>query len=86
MGTQQKENTGNNGEQQQGAMAAITSVKLSPFLPHSPALLFSQAECQFLVRGVGDSFQNYCHVVAVLPHESLRLVADLVESPPPTEQ
>jgi hypothetical protein len=37
------------------------------------------------VRGVTDSFARYCHVVAVLPHESLRLVADLVETPPETE-
>jgi hypothetical protein len=86
MNTQQEENTNNTGEQQQGAMVAVTSVKLPPFWPHLPALWFSQAECQFLVRGVGDSFQKYCHVVAMLPHESLRLVADLVESPPPAEQ
>jgi hypothetical protein len=37
-------------------------------------------------RGVGDSFQKYCHVVAMLPHESLRLVPDLVESPAAAEQ
>jgi hypothetical protein len=52
------------------------------FWPHTPALWFSQADCQFLVRGVTDSFTRYCHVVAALPHESLRLVADLVETPP----
>jgi hypothetical protein len=85
MNTQQEENTSNTGKQQ-GAMAAVTSVKLTLFWPHSPALWFSQAECQFLVRGVGDSLQKYCHMVAMLPHESLRLVADLVESPPPAEQ
>jgi hypothetical protein len=31
------------------------------------------------------SFTRYCHVVAVLPHESLRLVADLVETLPEQE-
>jgi hypothetical protein len=38
------------------------------------------------VRGVADSFQRYCLVDSVLPHESLRLVADIVEAPPATEQ
>jgi hypothetical protein len=79
MSMQPGENTSNNTGEQQGATAAVTSVKLPPFW-------FSQAECQFLVRGVGDSFQKYCHVVAMLPHESLRLVADLVESPAAAEQ
>jgi hypothetical protein len=58
------------------------SVKLPPFWPHSPALWFSQAECLFTVRQLTDEFQRYCHVVGALPHESLRLVADLVEAPP----
>jgi hypothetical protein len=35
---------------------------------------------------VGDPFKKYCHVIATLPHKSLRLVADLVESPLPAEQ
>jgi hypothetical protein len=38
------------------------------------------------VRGVADSFQRYCLVVSVLPHESLRLVADIMEALPATEQ
>jgi hypothetical protein len=84
MSVQPAENTGNTGEQQ-SAMWAVTSVKLPPFWPHSPALWFSKAECQFLVRRVGDSFQKYCHVVAMLPHQSLGLVADLVESPAAAE-
>jgi hypothetical protein len=64
------------------AAAAMPSVKLPPFWPHSPVLWFSQAECVFATRGLVDQFQRYCHVVAMLPHESLRLVADLVEQPP----
>jgi hypothetical protein len=27
-------------------------------------------------------FDRYCHVVAALPHESIRLVADIVEGEP----
>jgi hypothetical protein len=67
------------------ANTAGGNVKLGVFWPHAPALWFSQAECQFLVKGVSDSFTRYCHVVAVLPHESLRLVADLVKTPPEQE-
>jgi hypothetical protein len=77
------QNVVENPQQVEGGQAAAGGpVKLGIFWPHSPALWFSQAECQFLVRGVTDSFARYCHVVAVLPHESLRLVADLVETLP----
>jgi hypothetical protein len=47
-----------------------------------PALWFAQAECTFAVKHMTGQFDRYCHVVAALPHESLRMVADLVESPP----
>jgi hypothetical protein len=57
-------------------------VKLPPFWPHSPQLWFSQAECVFQVKNITDQFQRYCNVVASLPHESIRLVADIVEAPP----
>jgi hypothetical protein len=62
------------------------SVKLPPFWPHSPALWFSQAESMFMIRGLSDQHQRYYHVVSVLPHESLRLVADIVEAKPEEEQ
>jgi hypothetical protein len=58
------------------------TVKLSPFWPQAPALWFAQAECTFTVKHVTGQFDRYCHVVAALPHESLRMVADLVEQPP----
>jgi hypothetical protein len=58
------------------------AVKLSPFWPQAPALWFAQAECTFAVKHVTGQFDRYCHVVAALPHESLRMVADLVETPP----
>jgi hypothetical protein len=66
--------------------APTAPVKLGPFWPHAPGLWFSQAECQFTVAGLEDQFQRYCRVVSVLPHESLRLVADIVESPPAANQ
>jgi hypothetical protein len=31
------------------------------------------------VKRVVAQFDRYCHVVAALPHESIRLVADIVE-------
>ncbi len=49
-------------------------VKLVAFWPQAPALWFGQAECTLAV--------SYCHVVAALPHESIRLVADIVEGEP----
>jgi hypothetical protein len=58
------------------------TVKLSPFWPQAPALWFAQAEGSFTVKKTEAQYDRYCHVVAALPHESLRLVADLVESPP----
>jgi hypothetical protein len=72
---------------QQVAAAAANqqfgSVKLSPFWPHSPALWFSQTEGIFMVKNITNELHRYYHVVSVLPHESLRLVADIVEQPPP---
>jgi hypothetical protein len=34
------------------------------------------------VKKVTDQFSKYCNVVGSLPHESLRMVADIVELPP----
>jgi hypothetical protein len=57
-------------------------VKLAAFWPQAPALWFAQAECTFAVKRVVVQFDRYCHVVAALPHESIRLVADIVEGEP----
>jgi hypothetical protein len=80
MNTQQSEES-----QRPPAATVAAAVKLPPFWPQAPALWFSQAECQFVVRGVDDQFQRYCLVVSALPHESLRLVADIVEAPPSSQ-
>jgi hypothetical protein len=69
-------------ERQQHQNAPQQTVKPSPFWPQAPALWFAQAECSFTVKKIEAQLDRYCHVVAALPHESLRLVADLVESPP----
>jgi hypothetical protein len=75
---QQQEETA----QSSGNMVQPATVKLPPFWPHSPALLYSQAESLFILRGITDQVAKYYHVVSVLPHESLRLVADIVEIMP----
>jgi hypothetical protein len=65
-----------------GSAGHAAHVKSASFWPQNPALWFAQAECQFQVKGVTGQFDQYCHVVAALPHDSLLLVADLVEVPP----
>jgi hypothetical protein len=54
-------------------------VKLPEFWPHAPALWFSRAECMFRPLNVDDEVLKYCSVVASLPHEVLRQVADLLD-------
>jgi hypothetical protein len=55
---------------------------LAAFWPQAPALWFAQAECTFAVKRVVAQFDRYCHVVAALLRESIRLVADIVEGEP----
>jgi hypothetical protein len=57
-------------------------IKLSDFWPHAPQLWFSQTECRFAAHGIVNEFARYCLVVGALPHDSLRRVADIVETPP----
>ena len=60
----------------------LRHIKLSDFWPHAPQLWFSQTECRFAAHGVTSEFARYCLVVGALQHESLRRVADIVETPP----
>ncbi len=57
-------------------------IKLSDFWPHAPQLWFSQTECRFAAHGIANEFARYCLVMGALPHDSLRRVADIVETPP----
>jgi len=41
-----------------------------------------QAECVFATKRVVSSFDRFCHTVASLPHESMRLIRDIVKNPP----
>jgi hypothetical protein len=61
---------------------AVSNCKLPEYWPDAPALWFSRAECSFLLRNVSEQREKFCLVVQALPRDSMRLVADLVETPP----
>jgi hypothetical protein len=65
-----------------GGETSHTHFKLPTFWAENPALWFTQVECILANRNVTRQFNRYCLVVEALPHESLRLVADLVEAVP----
>jgi hypothetical protein len=44
--------------------------------------VFLRAECSFLLRNVMEQREKFCLVVQSLPRDSMRLVANLVESLP----
>jgi hypothetical protein len=44
---------------------------------------FARTECRFEILNVPGEWQKFCCVADALPYETLRLVADLVTSPPP---
>jgi hypothetical protein len=64
-----------------GAVAA-SNCKLPEYWPDAPALWFSRAECSFLLRNVTEQREKFCLVGQALPRDSMRLVADLVETLP----
>jgi hypothetical protein len=65
-----------------GGETSHTHFRLPTFWAENPALWFAQVECILANRNVTRQFNKYCLVVEALPHESLRLVADLVEAVP----
>jgi hypothetical protein len=76
---------------QQTAAAAATvpvqpggvgNVKLPDFWPHAPAMWFARAECRFEMLNIAGERTRFCCVADAMPYETLRLVADLVASPP----
>jgi hypothetical protein len=69
-------------QQQAAEQGAHGAVKLPPFWPHAPVAWFVQAEAVLHLKRVTDSMDRYCHVLAGLPQESLRMVLDIAENPP----
>jgi len=62
--------------------APSQSVKLPEFWPENSAAWFALAESRFRMRNIFDEWVRYDHVVSSLSKDSLRLVLDLVTSPP----
>jgi hypothetical protein len=58
------------------------NVKLPDFWPQAPSLWFARAECRFEMMAVTSERQKFCCVADALNYESMRLVADLIASPP----
>jgi hypothetical protein len=56
--------------------------KLPAFWPENHDLWFAQVECVLANRNVTREFNKYCLVMEALPHDSLWLVADLIEQVP----
>ena len=77
-----------NDENEEGAGSArdrpelTHSVKLPEFWPDNSVAWFMLAESRFRMRNIYDEWTRYDHVVSSLSKDSLRLVLDLVTSPP----
>jgi len=77
-----------NDDQEEGAGSARDrpesshTVKLPEFWPDNSAAWFALAESRFRMRDIYDEWSRYDHVVSSLSKDSIRLVLDLVTSPP----
>ena len=58
------------------------SFKLPEYWAHAPAMWFARAEFRFEVANIQTEREKFAHIVDALPYESLRLVNDLLMTPP----
>ena len=58
------------------------NVKLPEFWAHAPDLWFCRAEFRFEVAGVVQEREKFAHVVEALNYDALKLVKDLMMTPP----
>ncbi|XP_028412501.1 uncharacterized protein LOC114535338 [Dendronephthya gigantea] len=66
-----------------GAIATYSiSIKIPPFWPSDPELLFAQVEAQFAVKQITVQHTKYSHVIAALSPEAATEVRDLILTPP----
>ena len=82
---EQIEDDENQQQQQQQRNSVFSSggrVKLPEFWAHSPGIWFARAELRFMVAGVTSEMEKFAYTADALPYESLRMVTDLVSSPP----
>jgi hypothetical protein len=68
--------------QQRDRGSGSNKVKLPEFWAHSPGIWFARAELRFQVCGVNSELEKFAYAADALQYESLRLVTDLVNSPP----
>ncbi len=72
------ENEQRDGQQRHGRQL----VHLPPFWTDTPASWFALAESRFRIRDITDELTRFDFLVSSLTKESVRLVLDLVETPP----
>ena len=70
-------------DRQQQWGKAPRNFKLPEFWPHAPQLWFCRAEFKFEVADVRGEREMFAHVVDALNYDSLKMVKDLLLSPPP---
>jgi len=61
---------------------AARTFKLPPFWDHAPDMWFCRAEFRFEVASISGERDKFAHVVDALSYEALKLVKDLLMSPP----
>ena len=66
-------------EQVPGEQLYAVTVKLPPFWAQEAEVWFSQAESQFLLRGITSDETKYHHVVSSLDYNSASMVRDLLK-------
>jgi len=64
------------------APAPPRNFKLPEYWSHAPDLWFARAEFRFEVVGVTEERDKFAHVVEALTYDSLKMVKDLMLSPP----
>ena len=57
-------------------------VKLPDFWAHAPAMWFARTETTFRVAQITEEDEKFAYVSNALPYETMRLVADIVVTPP----
>jgi hypothetical protein len=63
----------------------LSSVRLPPFWPNSPAVWFSTVEAQFIVRAITDPVDCYYVVMAALSEQQSELVSNILDEEPSAE-
>jgi hypothetical protein len=63
----------------------LSSVRLPPFWPNSPAAWFRTVEAQFMVRAISDPVDRYYVVMAALSEQQSELVSNILDEEPTAE-